>query len=65
MELKRVGKYKYLTESYISVDKNSGEAYEFISHIYSLDNGKTFVEYEKIKSKKAEFFKEMELGKYD
>lgn len=63
MKVEKTGRYKHLTESLVVVNKNNDESYEFVSHIYAMDNGKGFVEYEKIKSKKSDFFKEMESGK--
>lgn len=59
------GTYNYFEESLFIIDKDSDEAYELVSHVYIMDDGRSFVEYEKIRNERTEILKEMELGKYD
>ena len=56
----KTGKYKYSRESFFTIDRKNNDAYELISHIYIMDDGRSFTEYEKIKNEKANFLKEME-----
>ncbi len=60
MKETKTGKYKYSRESFFTIDRKNNDAYELISHIYIMDDGRSFTEYEKIKNEKANFLKEME-----
>lgn len=65
MKETKYGKYNYFKESLFVVDEKNNDAYELVSHVYIMDDGRSFTEYEKIKSEKANFLKEMEFGKND
>lgn len=60
MKTTKHGSYNYFKESLFIIDKDSDEAYELVSHVYIMDDGRSFTEYEKIKNEKANFLKEME-----
>ena len=60
MKETKSGKYTYSRESFFTIDRKNNDAYELISHIYIMDDGRSFTEYEKIKNEKANFLKEME-----
>lgn len=65
MKETRSGKYNYFRESFFAIDKKNNDAYEFVSHVYTMDDGRSFVEYEKIRNERTEFLEEMEIGKND
>lgn len=65
MKETRSGNYKYSRESFFAIDRKNNDAYEFVSHVYTMDDGRSFVEYEKVRNKRTEFLKEMEMRKND
>ena len=65
MKETRSGKYNYSRESFFAIDRKNNDAYEFVSHVYTMDDGRSFVEYEKVRNERTEFLKEMEIGKND